>query len=70
MITVVGLGAGGHAGVMLDILKHQRTYKPIGLLEADPEKAHPYYWGAFAQFGAVHPLRNSYRSKPWQLKKV
>lgn len=37
MITVVGLGAGGHAGVMLDILKHQRTYKPIGLLEADPD---------------------------------
>ena len=36
MIKVVGFGAGGHAGVMLDILKHQRTYKPIGLLEADP----------------------------------
>jgi UDP-perosamine 4-acetyltransferase len=37
MIKVVGFGAGGHAGVMLDILKLQRTYRPIGLLEADPD---------------------------------
>ena len=37
MIKAVGIGAGGHVGVMLDVLKMQRVYEPIGLVETDPE---------------------------------
>ena len=37
MIKAVGIGAGGHVGVMLDVLKMQRVYEAIGLVEIDPE---------------------------------
>jgi UDP-perosamine 4-acetyltransferase len=34
---VVGLGAGGHAKVMLELLRHDPSLHVAGLLEADPE---------------------------------
>lgn len=37
MIKVIGLGAGGHAKVLLEILKVTQTYEVIGLLDIDSE---------------------------------
>lgn len=33
--TTIGIGAGGHAKVLLDILLEQNQYSVIGLLDAD-----------------------------------
>lgn len=33
MIQVIGIGAGGHARVMLDILRLKNEYHPVGLLD-------------------------------------
>jgi UDP-perosamine 4-acetyltransferase len=35
-IPVIGLGAGGHARVMLEALRFDQTYKLIGFLDRDP----------------------------------
>jgi UDP-perosamine 4-acetyltransferase len=35
-VPVVGLGAGGHAKVVIEILRLQKTYEIVGLLDPDP----------------------------------
>ncbi|MBX9624263.1 MAG: hypothetical protein K2X82_10690, partial [Gemmataceae bacterium] len=37
MIPVVGVGGGGHARVVIDILRRQGVYDPVGVLTADPQ---------------------------------
>ena len=39
-IPVIGLGAGGHAKVVLEIIRLGRRYDPVGFLEADQSR-----WG-------------------------
>ena len=36
MIPVIGLGAGGHARVLLEILAAEGRYEVVGLLDANP----------------------------------
>lgn len=38
MIPVIGLGAGGHAKVVIDIIRRAGIYEIIGLLDPDPGK--------------------------------
>lgn len=38
MERVVGLGAGGHAKVMLEALRLMGGYEPVGLLDPDPQR--------------------------------
>ena len=37
MVKVVGLGAGGHAKVVIEILRSHKSYELIGLLDPKPE---------------------------------
>ena len=37
LIPAIGLGAGGHARVVIDILELGGRYRPFGLLDADPD---------------------------------
>ena len=39
-IPVIGLGAGGHARVLLEALSFDQTYKLIGFLDRDPDLIH------------------------------
>ena len=39
-----------------------RNAKLSYLKSADPNNAHPYYWGAFVQFGEVEALKFGYSS--------
>ena len=36
-IKVIGLGAGGHAKVVIEILRYYNSYELTGLLDAKPE---------------------------------
>lgn len=38
MIPVIGLGAGGHAKVVIEILRLIKEYEPVGLLDANLER--------------------------------
>lgn len=44
-ILVLGVGAGGHAKVVLEILAAEGGYEVIGLLDADPERAGTHMCG-------------------------
>ena len=39
MIPVVGFGAGGHATVVIEILRSMREYEIVGLLDTRVERA-------------------------------